>query len=67
MDKYDCRYKYWVETDYDIMSGHSDYEARCMRPEMRGKPCLDCYCKFRKQQDDEPSQLNGQSTRLLSV
>lgn len=49
MDKYDCKYRRWVETDYDIISGHSDYEAECMRPDMKGKPCLDCYCKFREQ------------------
>ena len=49
MNKYDCKYRRWIETDYDIISGHSDYEVQCMRPDMKGKHCLYCYCKFREQ------------------
>lgn len=53
MNKYDCIYKKTIETDYDIISGHSTYEDICTKEEKYGERCFDCYCKYREQLEDK--------------
>lgn len=65
MNKYDCKYKMLVETDYDIISGHSYYESQCTRKEKYKETCLDCYCKYREYPEDKPSSSNGKDKKLL--
>lgn len=60
MNKYDCKYQLLVETDYDIISGHSYYELQCTKPEKYGEKCFKCYCKYREYPEDMPSSSNEQ-------
>ena len=49
---YACPYVYWKEIDYDIISGHSQYEPIC---NLTNKHCYYHYmrfCKYRKENDD---------------
>lgn len=51
MDKNECSYVYWEETDYDIISGHSDYKPVCTQPSNKGERCYSYwrkYCKHRQ-------------------
>lgn len=59
MNKYDCIYKKTIETDYDIISGHSTYEDICTKKEKCGERCFNCYCKYREQLENKQVQYSG--------
>ena len=50
MEKYECPFVYWKETDYDVLSGHSSYEPVCTKECNIGKHCYKynyTWCKYR--------------------
>lgn len=53
-DKYSCIYAESIETDYDVISGHSYYKTECRRSDPDDRPdrpineaCLNVACKHR--------------------
>lgn len=67
MEKYECPFVYWEETDYDVLSGHSSYEPVCTKECNKGKHCYKynyTWCKYRYLDDignriDNPELLQN--------
>lgn len=56
-----CPFVRWRESDYDVVSGYSSYEAICASLDNKNKPCC-CFwskfCKYRRFQDNEDADDN---------
>ena len=51
IDKYECPFVRWEETDYDVVSGHSCYEPVCTKVGSIKERCYRYflkYCKLRQ-------------------
>lgn len=74
IEKYQCPYLSWEETDYDILSGHSYYQSVCTNEGNKGERCYNYYlrrCKYIKEneqlkEDNKPKRLENKNVQRIT-